>query len=122
MELFRTKEIVVGKAAKRERKELAREVLRYLNERTGRSFRLTTEAHLRPIAARLDEGYKMSDFAKVIDHKVHEWGDDPKMRGYLRPQTLFAPSKFDGYLQAAREAPPPRDLWAEIERERRERS
>ena len=35
----------------------------------------------------------------VIDKKCAEWLHDPKMRAYLRPETLFG-AKFEGYLNA----------------------
>jgi hypothetical protein len=34
----------------------------------------------------------------VIDNQVSAWKDDAKMNEYLRPATLFAASKFEGYL------------------------
>ena len=45
------------------------------------------------------EGYTVEDFVAVIDKKCAEWLHDPKMRAYLRPETLFG-SKFEGYLNA----------------------
>ena len=37
------------------------------------------------------------DFKRVIDTKTAEWkGTD--MEQYLRPETLFSASKFEGYL------------------------
>ena len=38
----------------------------------------------------------------MIAYKVSKWKDDPRMQGYLRPETLFG-SKFEGYLQEARQ-------------------
>ena len=38
----------------------------------------------------------------VIDSKKSQWLNDPKMSGYLRPQTLFQEGKFQGYLMAAK--------------------
>lgn len=68
-----------------------------LNERCGTSFRANSEATKRLIRARWSEGFRVDDFRKVIDSKASEWGNDQKMRQYLRPQTLFG-TKFEGYL------------------------
>ena len=38
------------------------------------------------------------DFKKVIDIKVDQWLDHPKMDAYLTPQTLFRASNFERYL------------------------
>ena len=52
---------------------------------------------------RINEGYTLEDFKRVIDVKVSQWGKEPRsgekdMRVYLRPSTLFG-TKFEGYLQ-----------------------
>jgi len=73
-------------------------VLELLNKSCGRSFK-PTEANLKPIRARLKEGYKQQDFETVILSKKSQWGSDEKMQAYLRPATLFG-TKFDSYLQS----------------------
>lgn len=37
----------------------------------------------------------------VIEHKFAEWGKDPRMRGFLRPETLFAEGHWQSYSQSA---------------------
>ncbi|ASA57601.1 conserved phage C-terminal domain-containing protein [Vibrio gazogenes] len=54
------------------------------------------------IMARLQEDFSVEDLVAVIDHKVREWGNDARMRQYLRPATLFNTNKFPGYLSQAR--------------------
>ncbi|MDW6005488.1 conserved phage C-terminal domain-containing protein [Vibrio mangrovi] len=54
------------------------------------------------IIARMQDGFSVQDLMAVIDHKVQEWGDDARMRQYLRPATLFNINKFPGYLSQAR--------------------
>lgn len=76
-----------------------KEILDYLNAKAGTKYRDGAEAK-KHINARLNENYTLDDFKTVIDSKCGEWLNDPKMRSYLRPQTLFGP-KFDGYLGAA---------------------
>ena len=67
--------------------------MKYLNDTLKTNFR--NPQHL---PARIAEGYKYEDFVAVIDKKFKEWGTDKKMCKYLRPVTLFAKSKFDGYV------------------------
>ena len=72
------------------------DVINYLNERTGKQYKSTTKKNQTVIRARIDEGFNLDDFKKVIDNKVIEWkGTD--MEKYLRPETLFG-TKFEGYL------------------------
>jgi uncharacterized phage protein (TIGR02220 family) len=78
--------------------EFAKEVIKYLNEKTGRRYRYCQSSVLTCINARRNEGYTLQDFFKVIDNKSQQWLNDPRMDLYLRPQTLFN-GKFDGYLQ-----------------------
>jgi len=73
------------------------EIVNYLNSVTGKSYRHTTRKTKRLINARFNEGFSVDDFKKVIDTKNNEWGTNPKMSKYLRPETLFG-TKFESYL------------------------
>lgn len=73
------------------------EILDYLNSKIGTSYRASSKATQRLIKARVNEGFKVDDFKKVIDIKVAAWKNDPKMSQYLRPATLFG-TKFESYL------------------------
>lgn len=73
------------------------EIMSYFNQQAGTSYRASSKATQRLISARTNEGFTVDDFKKVIDIKVANWKDDPKMSKYLRPQTLFS-NKFEGYL------------------------
>jgi uncharacterized phage protein (TIGR02220 family) len=77
------------------------EIIDYLNASTSSTFSKNTDATRKAIRARLKAGATIEDFHKVIDHKVEKWGNDERMREYLRPQTLFAPSHFESYLNEA---------------------
>ena len=83
----------------------ATEVIDYLNTKTGSSYRATTEANIKPIRARLNDGFSVEDCKKVIDTKSGQWLNNPDMVKYLRPATLFSPSKFEGYLNECRGKP-----------------
>ena len=71
-------------------------VIDYLNERTGKSYR-PVKANLRLVCGRLKEGYTVDDLRRVIDLKTEAWGEDEKMREYLRPATLFGALNFAQY-------------------------
>lgn len=75
--------------------ENALQVLAYLNEKTGRLFKTTGH-----IVARLNDGHTIEDCKRVIDGKLVDpyFIENPK---YLNPTTLFRPSNFDRYLNAA---------------------
>ena len=72
------------------------QVIDYLNEKLGSSYRASTKSNINLIKARVNEGFKLEDFKKVIDTKCLEWSNS-NMEQYLRPQTLFGP-KFESYL------------------------
>lgn len=78
-------------------KEIYRNIVAYLNEKTGKNYKYTTRATKALIDARTREGFDLDDFKKVIDTKVASWKGDTKMSAYLRPNTLFG-SKFESYL------------------------
>lgn len=81
--------------------EIPARVLAYLNQRTGKRYRVVP-GNMKHINARLKEGYLEEDFLLVIDTMSKKWLGDPKMDQYLRPETLFNGVKFDGYLNLGR--------------------
>ena len=74
-----------------------REIIGYLNEKTGKKFSARSRVNQGHISARLKEGFTVEDFKRVIDVKWFQWHDDAKMAKFLRPETLFG-TKFDRYL------------------------
>ena len=74
-----------------------KEIVNYLNDKTGKNFSYKTSKTRKLIEARYNEGFSTKDFKKVIDIKCDEWLESKKMSQYLRPQTLFS-NKFDEYL------------------------
>lgn len=79
--------------------EVARPIIAYLNEKTGKKFTVNeTSAAL--IAARLKlPGVTVEGIKQMINRQVALWTGD-KMEEYLRPITLFGKEKFDGYYAA----------------------
>ena len=73
------------------------EILDYLNDKTHSAYKPTTEKTKKVIRARINEGFTLADFKKVIDLKTSEWLHDPHWSKYLRPETLFG-TKFESYL------------------------
>lgn len=72
-------------------------IINHLNNTLGTKYKPNAEETVKLIKARLKDGYKLGDFIKVIETKFSEWGQDPKMSNYLRPETLFS-KKFESYL------------------------
>ena len=80
-----------GKAAPKVESTDFADCLDYLFEVTGRRFKVSPD-----LSARLAE-YSPDEIKRVIEYKAHEWmGSD--MQKYMRPQTLFNKTKFEGYL------------------------
>lgn len=78
----------------------AKLVLNHLNKVTNSRYQVSTTS-LQNIRARIGEGFTVDELVLVVDYSNAKWGDDLKMSEYLRPQTLFQPSKFPGYLKSA---------------------
>lgn len=85
-----------------------KEVMEHLIAKTGRAFKIAkTDALIKrsdkfkKIAARLREGYIVSDLKAVIDTKCKEWLESPKMSQFLQPSTLFCARNFEKYLDQA---------------------
>lgn len=76
--------------------ETVDEVINYLNKKADKNYRNSQYAR-RHINARLNEGYTIEDFNKVVDNKVADWKGNKEFDKFLRPQTLFG-SKFESYL------------------------
>lgn len=72
------------------------EIVKYLNQAAGTSYKPNTPKTVRSIKARMKEGFTVDDFKTVIDKKVSEWAKTD-MQKYIRPETLFG-TKFEGYL------------------------
>ncbi|MDT2832283.1 conserved phage C-terminal domain-containing protein [Vagococcus carniphilus] len=74
-----------------------KEIVEYLNLKTSKKYKHSTNKTKSLIKARWNEGFRVDDFKKVIDNKCFEWIGNPDMAKYLRPETLFG-NKFEGYL------------------------
>ena len=78
--------------------EEVRQIIDHFNHVCGTDYKYQSKATADMINARLNDGFTVKDFYKVIDTKYAEWVNDPDMCKYIRPQTLFRPSHFENYL------------------------
>lgn len=76
-----------------------KEIIDYLNQKTGQGLKPTTKLYRQLIKARWGENYRLNDFKRVIDNKALEWRGT-KFWQYMTPKTLFASSHFNEYLNA----------------------
>jgi uncharacterized phage protein (TIGR02220 family) len=76
--------------------DLILEIINYLNDCTGKSYKANSKIAIININARLKEGYTKDDFIKVISVKATKWLNT-KFEDYLTPNTLFG-NKFESYL------------------------
>jgi uncharacterized phage protein (TIGR02220 family) len=77
----------------------SRVAIHWLNEKSGRKFR-ETESSLLVIAARMKEpGVDIDGVKKMIERQCLRWIGTTQEE-YLRPETLFSKTKFDGYYAA----------------------
>ena len=72
------------------------DVISHLNIKTGKSYKSNSNKTKDLITARINDGFLLDDFVKVIDNKSNEWLDT-EYEKFLRPETLFS-NKFEGYL------------------------
>ena len=80
-----------------------KEVIDYLNRKTGKRFKPNADGNKRVIDPRLKDGYTVDDLKHIIDVKYAQWHGKTFSNGqlgdnYLRPETLFRVSKIEGYL------------------------
>ena len=73
------------------------DIVEYLNKKANKNYKHNSDKRRRFIDARLNEGFTLEDFKKVIDNKCRSWLNDERMNQYLRPETLFG-TKFESYL------------------------
>jgi len=76
--------------------KLITEIIDFLNDVTGKSYKPNSKVATININARLKEGYTKDDFIKVISVKATKWLNT-KFEDYLTPNTLFG-NKFESYL------------------------
>jgi uncharacterized phage protein (TIGR02220 family) len=97
--------------------KLHKEIIDHLIATSGRRFRYSESAR-RAINARMKDGYELQDFFDV-HLLIAKWVKEGSFQQrYFRPATLYAPSKFEGYVAAV--ADKQTDLVTEMVRKARE--
>ena len=81
----------------KEKESKIKEIVEYLNLKSEKNYKYGTQKTIDCINARLNEGFTVDEFKKVIDIKCTDWLNDEENNLYLRPETLFG-NKFEGYL------------------------
>ena len=77
-------------------KDDAEAILTFLNEKSGKHFR-PVKANLDIIAERLKSGASADDCRSMIAMMIRKWKGTDQFQ-YIRPETLFRASKFEGYI------------------------
>lgn len=88
---------------KEEEKEIYKYIVEYLNEKAGTNYKPSSKKTQTLIHARINEGFTVDDFKKVIDNKCADWLGN-EFEKFLRPETLFG-TKFESYLNAPTKKP-----------------
>lgn len=73
------------------------EILNFLNEVTGSKFR-EIKSNISKITGLLKQDFTKEQIIEVIQLKVVQWKNNPKMAMYLRPSTLFLEKNFENYI------------------------
>ena len=87
----------------KELKEIYKYIVGYLNEKAGTNYKPSSKKTQTLIHARINEGFTVDDFKKVIDNKCADWLNSD-FEKFLRPETLFG-TKFESYLNAPTKKP-----------------
>lgn len=93
-----------------------KEIVDYLNQKANTKYRSSGSKTKLLIKARVNDGFDLDDFKKVIDTKTSQWLNDPKMKKFLRPETLFG-TKFEGYLNEVGVTQPTKKDYSQMTRE-----
>lgn len=76
-------------------------VIDYMNDQWGSGYKKNSKATRSSMRARINDGHTEDEMRIVVALLGKKWGNDVHMQAYLRPSTVFAPTKFEGYLQQA---------------------
>jgi uncharacterized phage protein (TIGR02220 family) len=96
--LWSAEEDEAKRKKKKEKAEIFKRVIQYLDQVSHKNFRVGSESAFRHFSARFDEGATEENFRHVIEVKCAQWMGVPDKEIYIRPQTLFNSEKFWGYV------------------------
>ncbi len=98
------KEILSGKPDYVSSSPIVEEIIRRLNDLSGKHYRPNSKTITQNLRAQLKEGFTEADFLLVVDDRWRRWKNNPEMRQHFNPDTLFRPAKFEKYLTEAKDA------------------
>ena len=75
-----------------------KEILEHLNDRSGFDYKPSTRSHCKAIADCL-QIHSKQELKTMIDDKARQWANNPDMRRFLRPSTLFRKTKCAEYVE-----------------------
>ncbi|WP_312394715.1 conserved phage C-terminal domain-containing protein [Chryseobacterium sp.] len=87
------------------------EILDFLSAATGTKFR-HIKSNLSKIQKLFKEGFTPEEITEVMQLKIVQWKNNPKMAGYLRPRTLFSEGNFENYINEVRQVKQNPNLYA----------
>lgn len=91
-------ERVKNHRASKEKEDQVTRIIEEFNKIVGSSYSSKTEGTRKLIRGRLDEGRTERELLMVVEYKKKDWSRDPRMKKYIRPNTLFRPGNFDNYI------------------------
>lgn len=71
-----------------------------ISNKKSKGYRTSTEKTRKAIRGRWNDGFRLNDFKLVIAGQWLNWRNT-NYKKFIRPETLFQPSKFEGYLNDA---------------------
>ena len=99
------KKLVGRKNSKKEKEienyKIIEKIIDYTNKRCSTSFQPDSKLTVRHINEWLKLGFKVFDFQLVTAWCHKQWWNDPYMKKFIRPSTMFGP-KFEEYLGMAK--------------------
>jgi uncharacterized phage protein (TIGR02220 family) len=99
LEYFNKYTAIKEEIEKYQNEDLANQVMAYFNKVYSKNYQNTEK--ISSIIRQIPK-VTFEQFQSVILHKLETWGNDDKMRQYLRPATLFgSKQKFITYLEDA---------------------
>jgi len=78
----------------------------YLNLKAKTRYKESRQT-ARTILARLRSGFTLADLKKAVDSRVAAWINDPRMKQYIRPITVWGPN-MESYINVPEDPNPNR--------------
>lgn len=93
----------------REEYAFAVQCLKALNEIAGKNFK-TIPTDMANNLSVLSERYTINDIRSMIRCKYNQWNNNPDMKRYIKPDTLFRLNNIERYIDESKNQEPMTDL------------